>query len=172
MLNPTDLTRVLADLLNTGGHPAIRSTQLLPNGALKVLFGDGSEIYVKAAHVAPANGRTPDRPSWPAAAPMDPTDPTVVNTEPTVTGMRPGYFAALAVHLLTTAGRPEIAGAGTYADSGTVGAGWAPHGVRVTLATGQAVWLSIARGSAPTGDDKTMPDAGSAEGLRVLEPAG
>jgi hypothetical protein len=69
-MRPAELAETLADLIKRSGHPDVADATVLPNGTLQVDFTNGSTIYAKAAHVAPAKASTPSSPSWPTQKPQ------------------------------------------------------------------------------------------------------
>lgn len=71
--------------------------------------------------------------------------------------MTPGYFTGLVQHLIERASNPTVAKVETYAQAGAVGPGWGSSGLKVTTSDGQATFVSIVRGSSPTGDPTNLP---------------
>lgn len=79
--------------------------------------------------------------------------------------MKPSYTAGMLAHLLR--GHPEVRKVETFAEVGAVGFHWPPHGVKVTLADGTAVFLSTNATAAPGEDLSIQPDVFRPEDLEV-----
>lgn len=65
-------------------------------------------------------------------------------------------MAGMVAHLLR--GRPEVVAVETFADVGAVGFHWPPHGLKVTLSDGSAVFLACNATAAPGEDLDSQPD--------------
>lgn len=55
----------IADLLRAAGHPDVTAVTVLNGRTIHAAQADGSDNYLKAAHVTTAGGRVPERPTWP-----------------------------------------------------------------------------------------------------------
>ncbi len=80
--------------------------------------------------------------------------------------MKPSYAAGPAAHLL--ARLDGVVKVEPFAAVGAVGEAWPPHGVKVTLADGSAVFLSVSRTSAPGEDLAGQPDRFDPADLREV----
>lgn len=73
-----------------------------------------------------------------------------------VAAVKPSYLAEMVAHVLSD--HPDVATVETFAEVGAVGDAWPPHGVKVTLTDGQAVWLSCNAAGTPGEIMATRPD--------------
>lgn len=55
----------IAGRLAAVAHPDITRVEVLNGRTIHMPQADGSDNYLKAAHVTTAGGRVPERPTWP-----------------------------------------------------------------------------------------------------------
>lgn len=55
----------IADRLAAVAHPDITAVTVVNGRTIHLAQSDGSDNYLKAAHVTTAGGRVPERPTWP-----------------------------------------------------------------------------------------------------------
>ena len=79
--------------------------------------------------------------------------------------MKPAYTVGLVAHLLEATA--DVVKVESFADVGAVGFHWPPHGVKVTLADGSAVFQSVNATASPSEDLDAQPDEFTPEDLNV-----
>lgn len=79
--------------------------------------------------------------------------------------MKPSYLEGMLTHLLE--GADGVVKVESFADVGAVGFHWPPHGVKVTLSDGSAVFLSTSATAVAGEDLDAQPDGFRKEDLNV-----